>query len=407
MTVAPDLATAGGQAASADGLAQIYANQDAAFLNSVNNPTAVTAALPSSSLPLGISINSGNGRPWIANAPTGANGAGTITVDDPSGAPLAGPPDPVAGGVFSGDGTNRNSGSTEGLDHGAVATAILSKSPDGTGKAVFLAAEADGSIVQVHVLKGVDGLAPAGTFHPLTNVTVAATQSMSPDVVTRVGMLFNWVPTRVAFVSDPLGNQIVALDISDDGTLFIAGAPRFIRSPWFNRPVDLAPAVREVSSDNFASNTTLGGGSDIYVLNRGDNSIVRINQAGQVLAARRIVAALPAFRVNGIAVSENAQTIWVTAVMAGGDGVVLQLPAFGAGLVTPTMVIHAIGAGATTPSAMGADMFATDLSPPGSGAALQRARLRRLPQRPARGGDGGDGRHVCHPRGPDRQRCVR
>jgi len=74
VTVAPDLATAGGQAGSADGLARIYANQDAAFLNSVNNPAAATAALPSSSLPLGISINSGNGRPWIANAPTGANG---------------------------------------------------------------------------------------------------------------------------------------------------------------------------------------------------------------------------------------------------------------------------------------------------------------------------------------------
>jgi len=363
VTVAPDLATAGGQAASADGLARIYANQDAAFLNSVNNPAAVTAALPSSSLPLGISINSGNGRPWIANAPTGANGAGTITVDDPSGAPLAGPPNPVAGGVFSGDGTNRNSASTEGIDHGAVGTAILSKSPDGTGKAVFLAAEADGSIVQIHVLKGVDGLAPAGTFHPLTDLTVDATQSMSPDVVTRIGMVVNWVPTRIAFVSDPLGNQIVALDITDNGTLFVAGAPRFIRSPWFNRPIDLAPAVREVSSDNFASNTTLGGGSDIYVLNRGDNSIVRINQAGQVLAARRIQAALPSFRVNGIAVSENAQTIWVTAVMAGGQGVVLQMPAFGAGFVTPAMVIHAIQAGATTPSAMGADMFATELSP--------------------------------------------
>jgi hypothetical protein len=363
VTVAPDLATAGGQAASADGRAQIYANQDAAFLNSVNNPTAATAALPSSSLPLGLSINSGNGRPWIANAPTGPNGPGTISVDDPSGAPLAGPPDPVAGGVFSGDVTNRNSASTEGLDHGAVGTAIMSKSPDGTGKAVFLAAEADGSIVQVHVLKGVDGLAPAGTFHPLTNLTVAATQSTSPDVVTRVGMVFNWVPTRVAYVSDPLGNQIVALDITDDGTLFIAGAPRFIRSPWFHRPIDLAPAVREVSSDNFASNTTLGGGSDIYVLNRGDNSIVRINQAGQVLAVRKIEAALPPFRVNGIAVSENAQTIWVTAVMTGGKGVVLQMPAFGAGFVTPTMVNHATAAGATTPSAMGADMFATELSP--------------------------------------------
>jgi hypothetical protein len=363
VTVAATLATAGGQAVSADGHAQIYANQDAAFLNSINSPSAVTAALPSASLPLGISLNSGNGRPWVANAPTGANGPGTITVLDPNGEPLAGAPDPVAGGVFSGDGTNRSSASTEGLDHGAVATAIMTKSPDGTGKAVFLAAESDGSIVQVDVLKGVDAFAPAGTFHALTNVTVAATQSTSPDTLTRVGMLFNWVPTRIAYVSDPLGNQIVVLDVSDNGTLFLAGAPRYFHSPLFNRPVDLAPAVREISNDNFASNTTLGGGSDIYVLNRGDNSIVRINQAGDVVAARRIEADLPRFRVNGIATSEDAQTIWVTAVMSGGGGVVLALPSFGAGFITPTMVNHAVTAGATSPAAMGADMFATDLSP--------------------------------------------
>ncbi|HEY6475260.1 MAG TPA: di-heme oxidoredictase family protein [Polyangia bacterium] len=363
VSVPSTLATAGGQAVSADGHAQIYANQDAAFLNSINSPNAVTAALPSSSLPLGISLNRGNGRPWVANAPTGANGPGTITVLDPNGEPLVGAPDPVAGGVFEGDGTNRNSASTEGLDHGAVGTAIMTKSSDGSGKAVFLAAEADGSIVQVHVLKGVDAFAPAGTFHPLNNVTVAATQSTSPDVVTRVGVLFNWVPTRIAYVSDPLANQIVVLDVSDDGTLFLAGAPRHLHSPLFNRPIDLAPAVPEVSNDNFASNTTLGGGSDIYVLNRGDNSIVRINQAGQVLAARRIEAALPSFRVNGIATSENAQTIWVTAVMSGGRGVVLALPAFGAGFITPTMVNHALAAGATSAADMGADMFATDLSP--------------------------------------------
>jgi hypothetical protein len=363
VTVPTDLATAGGQASSSDGRAQIYSNQAPAFLNSINNPTAVTAALPGSSLPLGISINSGNGRPWVANAPTGADGPGTLTVLDPNGEPLAGPPDPVAGGVFSGDGTNRSSASTEGLDHGLVATAIMTKSSDGSGKAVFLAAEADGSIVQVHVQKGVDAFAPAGTFHPLTNLTVAATQSTAPDTVTRVGMVFNWVPTRIAYVADPLANQIVVLDVSDDGTLFVAGTPRYFRSPLFHRPVDLAPAVREISNDNFASNTTLGGGSDIYVLNRGDNSVARINQAGQVLAARRVDAALPPFRVNGIATSEDGQTIWVTAVMSGGRGAVLAMPAFGAGFITPTMVSHAQAAGATGPAAMGADMFATDLSP--------------------------------------------
>jgi Di-haem oxidoreductase, putative peroxidase len=362
VTVAPDLAVAGGQAASADGLARIYANADAAFLNSVNSPAAVTAALPSSSLPLGLSLNRGFGRPWIANAPTGASGAGTITVDDPSGAPLAGAPFPVAGGVFSGDVTNRSAASTEGLDHGAVATALLTKSPDGTGKAVFLAAEADGSVVQVHVLKGVDAFAPAGTFTALPTLTVDAAQSMARDSITRIGMVFNWVPTRIVYLTDPFADRLVALDVSDDGTLFSAGAPREIRSRWFDRPVDLAAAVPEVASDNFSSNTTLGGGSDLYVLNRGNNTIVRITQAGVVVGARRVMANLPPFRVNGLTVSENAQTIWVT-VVTGGGGAVVELPAFGAGFITPTMVDHASRAGATDIISMGADMFATQLSP--------------------------------------------
>jgi hypothetical protein len=363
VTIPPGFAAAGGQAASPDGLAQIYANQDAPFLNSVNSPAAVTAALPSASLPLGISLNRGFGRVWIANAPTGVSGPGTITVDDPSGAPLAGAPFPVAGGVFSGDGTNRSAASTEGIDHGAVATALLMKSPDGTGKAVFLAAEADGSIVQVDVLKGVDGLAPAGTFAPLTDLSVAATQSTAEGAITRVGLAFNWVPTRIAYVTDPLRNQIVALDLSDDGTLFSAGPPRTIQSRWFHRPIDISPAVPEVASDNFASNTTLAAGSDLYVLNRGDNSIVRITQTGKFVDARRVTANLPPFRVNGLAVSENAQTIWVTVVMSGGRGAVLQLPAFGSGFITPSMVEHARQDGATDPVGMGADMFATDLSP--------------------------------------------
>jgi hypothetical protein len=363
VTVPRDLAVAGGQAGTADGRARIYAGADAAFLNGINSPAAVTAALPAASLPLGISINRGGGRPWIANAPTGANGEGTITVDDPSGAPLAGAPDPVAGGVFAGNETNRNAASTKGLDHGAVATALMTKSPDGSGKAVFLAAEADGSIVQVHVLKGVDALAPAGTFTPLPAPTTAAAESTARDAVTRVGLAFNWVPTRIAYVTDPLADRVLALDLTDDGTLFAAGAPRVIRSRWFDRPVDIAPAVVEVAADNFASNTTLGGGSDLYVLNRGNSTIVRVTQAGDVVAVRRVVADLPPFRVNGLAVSEDAQTLWVTVVMDGGRGAVLELPSFGAGLVTPTMVDHARRAGATDIGAMGADMFATDLSP--------------------------------------------
>jgi hypothetical protein len=79
---------------------------------------------------------------WIANAPNGASGDGTITVLDPQGFPLAGAPDPVAGGVFAGDETNRV-GATHGLTSAALGTAILTKSPDLTGRAVFAAVEAE------------------------------------------------------------------------------------------------------------------------------------------------------------------------------------------------------------------------------------------------------------------------
>lgn len=96
----------------------------------MTEPQAVTADLPAASLPRGISINNGNGRPWIANAPNGAAGEGTITVLDPQGYPLAGAPDPLAGGVFAGNLTNRSAASTHGLTSAALGTAIITKSPE-------------------------------------------------------------------------------------------------------------------------------------------------------------------------------------------------------------------------------------------------------------------------------------
>jgi mono/diheme cytochrome c family protein len=132
---------------------------------------------------------------------------------------------------------------------------------------------------------------------------------------------------------------------------------------WVNLPVDIAPAVPEIASDNFASNTTLGGGSDLYVLNRGDNSIVRVAQNGRIRAVRYLIAPGPSFTVSGLTVSEDAQTLWVTATTSHEGGIVLQVPAFGAGLVTPSLVRQAHDDGATTPVAMGANMFARELSP--------------------------------------------
>lgn len=279
IAVPPNFASAGGQAGALGGRVIVYAAQNPAFLNGLNNPHAVTSDRPSVSLPLGISINNGFGRVWFANAPAGSAGDGTITVIDPSGIPLAGAPDPVAGGVFAGSLTNR-SGSTQGLTAGAVATALVGKSPDQSTRAVFFAALADGSIAQVHVQKGVDALAPAGSFMPIQGIGTTAAESSDPRTVTRVGMIFNWVPTRILFVSDPFGDRILVLDISDEGvtpqTLLTASNARYLRSPLLDEPVDLAPAVDEVSARNFASNTTMGGGSDLYVLNRGNNSILRM-----------------------------------------------------------------------------------------------------------------------------------
>ena len=357
-------------AATVDGRVMLYSAQTPAFLNGRDNPGAITKDLPSVSLPLGISFNNGFGRPWFANAPNGASGNGTISVTDPNGVGLLAAPDAIAGGVFTGDETNRLGTPAGGLTAAAVATALATKSPDLLipQRAVFFAALADGRIDQVHVEKGVDPLVGAGAFSPLPVVDTATAESTDPNAVTRVGMIFNWVPTRILYVTDPLANQVVALDISDEGTVsqpvFTAGNRRSLRSGFFDVPIDIAPAQPEVAARNFASNTTLGGGSDVYVLNRGNNSIVRMEQSGKVVAVREVESSTtPGFRVNGLTVSDDARTIWVTATTPNHGGVVLQLPAFGAAPVTTSMIDHAVDARANGAIAQGASIFSQDLRP--------------------------------------------
>ncbi len=65
-------------------------------------------------------------------------GAGTVTVVDPQGYLLAGAPNLADGGVFAGSQTNRKASYTGGLTAAALGTAILTKSPDLTGRAVFV-----------------------------------------------------------------------------------------------------------------------------------------------------------------------------------------------------------------------------------------------------------------------------
>lgn len=339
-------AASGTQASTLGGAVQLYTAQSPAFVNGLSNPNALTKDLPAVSMPLGISINNGNGRPWFANAPTGAAGAGTITVIDPQGYPLIGGPSPTAGGVFTGTQTNRNSSSVGGLTTATLGTAILTKSSDLTGRAVFVAVQADGSVMQVHVQKGVDQLAPPGTITPVTTLNRTTAESTDPKVITREGVVFNWAPTRNVLIADPQANRLVVLDITDDGTMFHA-TTRYLSSSSFNVPIDIAPTTREVAAGSFASNSTLGVGSDLYVLNRGDNTIVRVGMNGEVQAIRNIIANLTDFRANGIAVSSDGQTIYVTVTTPHSGGALLALPAFGQSPAMAQLFEQAKAAGMT------------------------------------------------------------
>ena len=380
-TITNTFAAAGGQASTESGRVIVYASNNAAFVNSLFEPQAVTATEMAVSLPTGISLNNGNGRPWVANAPNGTNGDGTITVLDPGGFPLAGAPFPTAGGVFSGNLTNRSPATTHGLTKGATGTAIFSKSPDNSGRAVFVAAEADGSIVQVHVQKGVDGLVPAGTLAALSALTPANAESFDRRVVTRNGMAFNWAPKRVLYVTDPKKDRVLAFDITDDGSIFTAAAPRVLRADRdgdrehgshhcdrdrdddddddvFNIPVDVQPVISETASENFASNSSLAVGSDLYVLNRGNNTVVRVTQDGELVAKRTIlVVDHPFFRANGMAVSPDGRTIWITGQTPFGGGLVTKIDGFGSGPIMPKLMAQAATAGASSTNALGGFFF--------------------------------------------------
>jgi hypothetical protein len=164
---------------------------------------------------------------WPANAPFGDSGVG--------GLPLASPPNKLIGGVYVSNLTDRDlvalpppqppqpqqiiAGS---LSAGAVGTALLGPSPDGTCRAVFVVVTADGAIVQEHTLKGLDGLAPAGTVRPLIG------HSWDPpnqDVEPRFGVTMNpytgvlvdpstQLPVlRQLFVSEPFSNTIAVINL--------------------------------------------------------------------------------------------------------------------------------------------------------------------------------------------------
>lgn len=334
----PGLAGGGIQSSAADGRIQFYTGQSPAFANAVTTPGAATAAYPAVSNPLGLSINNAFGRLWFANAPAGATGEGTLSITDPGGMPLAGAPSKVAGGIFAGDRTNRRPQQAipGGLNSGGVATSLIGMSPDGSKRAVFALLTADGALLQAHTEQMVDGLAPAGTVSPLP-LPAPADAPTAP--VTRAGMLFNWVPDRILYVSDPVRNAVLAIKLTDDGKVFRVDSIRRFEAPEFSTPVDLAPTQPEIASPGFASNTMLAGGSDLYVLNRGNGTVVRMTQTGRVVAVRKVSVGgevLGARRLNGIATSADGTRLWLTvsgALPSHPDkpGGLIEVPAFGPG----------------------------------------------------------------------------
>src|SRR6266404_3461844 len=100
-------------------------------------------------------------RPFPFLHPT-RRGAGSES--NLGGQPVAGAPNPKIGGVYAGSLTNRDNVTSQSqvipgsLSTGAVGTAFLGPSPDGSCKAVFSVVTADGAIVQESTLKGLDGL---------------------------------------------------------------------------------------------------------------------------------------------------------------------------------------------------------------------------------------------------------
>jgi DNA-binding beta-propeller fold protein YncE len=137
-------------------------------------------------------------------------------------------------------------------------------------------------------------------------------------------------------VSEPFNNTIAVIDLIVAGVhpneVFALSDVRRISSPLLNLPVDLTPADIETTDIRWASNTTLEENSDLYVANRGNNTILRMRQDGTVVAIRTINVdrgPLNNASLNGIAASTDGEKIYVTVTGPGNrNGGVLELAAF-------------------------------------------------------------------------------
>ena len=334
------------QPSSNSGAVQMYASNSYNFINVHNRPEANTFNYSSVSYPTGISINNAFGRPWIANAPLGTQGGGSSTVVDPDGKPLEAKLSAVSGGVFAGGLSERNPQIVPGsLNQGSVGIGFMGTSPGNDIRADFAMANSDGSIAQVHVADGIDGLAPAGTITPLKAHLNSAINDNNYSTIIHVGILFNWIGTegKVLYVCDPLANRIAVLPLSSDTKVFKLAKEgvRYMNSSYLNMPIDMSPVIPEFANGDFAGGTTFAAGSDIYVANYGDNTIVRMKQDGSFVKKISVfvdgIGTLDANskqKVYGITTSWDAQRIYVAvrgvhpSYPTAGDGFIVELDKF-------------------------------------------------------------------------------
>ena len=330
LKVPREFAQSGSQSSALGGAVQMFSAASPTWANGVNNSGANTASYTGVSNPLGLSNNNAFGRIWPANAPFGLDGVGSSSILDPTGLPLKGPPNPVIGGVYVGALTNRNIVAVPqqpqvipgALKTGAVGTALLG--PSRTCKAVFAVVTADGAIVQEHTLKGLDGIAPPGTVRSLLDEDEDLDDFKNHGIEPRLGVLLNGYThssavVRQLFVTEPFHNNIAVINLGVVGNapnlVFGPGSISRIQSRALNRPIDLAAVHRDTDNINWASNTSLDDGSDFYVANRGNNTIVRMSQSGNVVAIRRVTLhddRLDGAKLNGITASIDGKLIYVT-----------------------------------------------------------------------------------------------
>jgi hypothetical protein len=113
------------------------------------------------------------------------------------------------------------------------------------------------------------------------------------------------VPDRLLYVTDPVHHAVAVLTLGDDGSIFRLQRVVHLVNTEINVPVDVAPTVSEIANPGFASNTTLAGGSALYVANRGNSTIVRLRQV-----AVPGLEPLGADRLNGIPLKTMARPWW-------------------------------------------------------------------------------------------------